>query len=324
MADIIRRVGAIALTLAATSVLLFVTLRLLPGDPTLTVLGGARNTDPAAIETLRRELGLEGSILSQYFDWLRASMTGDLGVSYFNRQPVTEIVGGRILPTVLLTAVAMLLAVGAAVPAAVVAATRPGSWGDRLVGLTTSAALASPMFMTGVVLVTLFSVHLEWLPSRGYVSPLEDFVGFIRFLALPSLALAVAAWGPITRFLRSSLEDVLNATYIRTAEGKGLSRLRVILSHALPNASLPALTVVGLNLGSLLGGSVIIEYVFSWPGLGSLIVDSVAKRDYAVLQASVLLVALLFLVTMAVLDAMYGVLDPRLRRQRRQSVEVTV
>lgn len=314
-----KRLGTLGATLLGTSLLLFIVLRVLPGDPTITVLGGARNTDPAAIEALRRELGLEGSIAQQYMDWLAGFVRGDLGESYFNRESVSSIVGGRIVPTLVLTISAMALAILAAVPVATIAASRPGGLTDRVSAFLTSAALASPMFLTAVIFVTLFSVQLGWFPSRGYASPWAEPVEFLRFLALPAVTLALAAWAPVTRFLRSSLQEVRSATYVRTAQGKGLGKWQVLMKHSLPNAALPTLTVIGLNIGSLLGGSVIIEYVFSWPGLGSLIVDSVAKRDYAVLQSAVLLVAFLFLLTMAVIEIAYGLLDPRLRHRKERA-----
>jgi peptide/nickel transport system permease protein len=177
--------------------------------------------------------------------------------------------------------------------------------------------MAVPPFLVAIVLVIVFAMRLHWVPTRGHVPLLADPVGNARLVILPALTLALAAAAPILRFLRTSLDDVSTSDYLRTAEGKGLTWPRSVIRHALPNALLPTLTVVGMTVGHLLGGVVVIEYIFGWPGLGALIVDAVLKRDYAVLQTAVLFTAAVFIVTALVVDILYGVIDPRLRVRRK-------
>jgi peptide/nickel transport system permease protein len=317
---ILRRLGTGVVLLAVVSVLVFVVLRVLPGDPTITMLGGAQGADPGAAAQIKRQLGLDQPMLTQYGHWAGGLLHGDLGTSYFSQISVNSLVGARVGPTLELALVSMAVAVLIAVPLAVLAAMRPGGVFDRLVAVFTATTMAVPPFLVAIVLVTVFAVRMHLLPTRGYVPFAADPAGNIRLIVLPALTLALAAAAPILRFLRSSLADVAEAGYLRTAEGKGVSRSGALIVHALPNALLPTLTVVGMTAGQLLGGVVVIEYIFGWPGLGALIVNSVQKRDYAVLQSSVLLAAGAFIVCSLVVDVLYGAIDPRLRIRRKGAV----
>lgn len=310
---VIRRAATSVLLLVAASVLVFVILRLLPGDPIITRLGATAGANPEAIDQLRREAGLEDPILQQYFDWVGGVLSGDFGQSYFSQFSVTELIGRRIGATLQLTAVAIAFSLLIAVPAAVFCALRRGSWFDRLVTTGSTVGMALPQFLLGILLILVFAVELRWLPARGYVPFVDDPVENMRRMVLPALTLAVAAAPLILRYLRASMIEVLDSSYIRTAEGKGVPHRRVVVSHALRNALIPGLTMLGMIVGYTLGGVVIVEYVFGIPGLGSLAVESVFKRDYAVLQSVVLLISALFILTTLAVDLLYGVLDPRLR-----------
>ncbi len=318
---ILRRLGISVVLLAVVSILIFVVLRVLPGDPTITLFGGAQGTDPEAVRQVRRQIGLDRPLPGQYAHWVAGLLHGDLGTSYFSQMPVNTLVAARIGPTLELTLAAMALAVLIAVPLAVLAALRPGGLLDKATAAFTATTMAVPPFLVAIVLVTAFAIRMHLLPTRGYVAFSADPVGNLRDITLPALTLALAAGAPILRFLRASLADVAESGYLRTAEGKGMGRFRRLVVHALPNAALPTLTVVGMTVGHLLGGVVVIEYIFGWPGLGALIVNAVQKRDYAVLQSSVLLAAGAFIVCALVVDILYGVIDPRLRVHRKVVAE---
>jgi len=307
-----RLITSVAL-LAVVSVMLFLVLRVLPGDPTLTMLGGVQGVDPAAADALRQRLGLDDPLIVQYLDWVKGLLSGDMGTSYFSQTPVRTLVAQRIGPSLELAVVSILMAVVIAVPLALVAALRPRSIVDKAVRAFTTLTMAVPSFLIAIVLILVFSVQLDMLPTRGYVSPSEDLLGNLRVVFLPALTLALTSAAPILRFLSTSLADVSSAPYMRTARGKGVRWPLALVRHALPNALLPTLTVMGLIVGRLLGGAVVIEYIFGWPGLGSLIVDAVLKRDYAVLQTTVLVAAATFVLSSLVVDILYGVVDPRLR-----------
>lgn len=310
---VLRRFCSGIVMLALASLLIFALLRVVPGDPTITKLGGARNLDPAALTELRSELGLDRSIIAQYGEWVGGVVQGDFGHSYFSQYAVTTLIGQRIVPTLELAALAFLLGVAFAVPAALLSATRPGTLGARVIDGLTAALMAAPPFLVGIGLVILLGVQAGLLPTRGYVPFVDDPLGNLELIALPALTLGLAVAAPLVVLLRASLTETLRAPFIRTAAGKGLRRRRVVLGHALPNALIPSLTYLGVTVGYLLGGVVVVEYVFGWPGLGSLVVDAVLKRDYAVLQNVVLLAVAVFVVVTFVTDLLYGVLDPRLR-----------
>lgn len=309
---LLRRVGASVVMLALTSVAIFVVLRAIPGDPTM-LKAGRPGVTAEQIAAERARLGLDRPILEQYFDWVGGLLTGDLGRTYFSDTATTALIGPRIFPTIELTVVAVLLALAVAVPLALVASARPGSLLDRLFTGGASAGMSIPVFWLGVMLIALFAVELHWLPSRGYVSPTKDLGGNLRHLILPAVSLGLVLSAPIYRFLRSALAETLRSDYVRTARGKGISGRELLVRHALPNALLPTLTFVGLIVGYSLGGVVLVEWVFGWPGLGSLAIDSVFKRDYIVLQTVVMLAATTFILVTLLTDIATFVIDPRMR-----------
>lgn len=299
--------------LIATSLLVFIVLRLLPGDPIITRLGATPGIDAATIQRLREEAGLNAPVWEQYLNWFGGMLRGDFGQSFFNQFSVNELIAQRMPATLELTFLAIILAAVIAVPAAVISALRPLGRVDRMVTAVSSAGIALPQFLIGILLIVVFAVTLKWLPARGYVPFDEDPGANLFRMILPTVTLALSASPLLMRFLRASMIEVLGSSYIRTAMGKGLPRGKVVVVHALRNALIPSLTMLGLIVGYTLGGAVIIEYVFGIPGLGSLAIDAVFKRDYAVLQSVVLLISAMFILTTLVVDLLYGVLDPRLR-----------
>jgi len=313
---VIIRVATSLLLLVATSVIVFAVLRALPGDPVITRLGSTQGVSQETIDRLREQLGLDRSVVSQYLDWVGGLLHGDFGSSYFSQYSVTTLIGQRIGTTLELTILSVGLAVVLAVPTAVVAALRPGGWVDRAISALSSLGMAFPPFVAAIFLLIVFSVQLGWLPARGWVPLSEDVGENLRHLVLPSAALAAVAAPLIVRYLRAELIEALEQPYVRTAEGKGATRGRVVLHHALRNALLPALTSVGLIFGYTLGGAVLVEYVFGLPGLGSLAVESALRRDYAVLQTVTLLLCAGFILTTLAVDLASRWLDPRLRTVR--------
>ena len=306
-----------ALMLALTSILIFVTLRVIPGNPVITRYGATRGVDPRALEELMRQLGLDKPIPIQYLDWVGGVVRGDFGVSYFSQFSVTTLIGQRLWPTLELAAFALVIALLISVPAGIIAGIRPNSMIDRAVSGFATMGLAVPPLVLAIILIAIFAVRLNLLPAQGYVDFAEDPRKNLTLVILPAVTLAIVAAAPIVRFLRASILETIVSPYIRTAEGKGLLWRQVVLRHALPNALVPTVTVVGLIVGYMLGGVVVIEYVFGWQGLGALAVDAVLKRDYAVLQSVVLLVAAIFILVNLFVDLLYGVIDPRLRVGRQ-------
>lgn len=314
-----RRVGTSVLLLALVSVLIFVVLRLLPGDPALARIGSAQNIDPAAVARLREDLGLDRPILAQYVSWVSGILRGDAGRSYFSDFGVWTLLSQRLGATLLLALAGLVLGVLIAVPLALAPELWPQAFVGRFVSWYATVGMAAPPFLFGIILIAIFSVQLGLFPNRGYVPLNEDPVESIRLLAMPALTLAIGLSAPLIRYLRASMHEALMSPYVRTAIGKGVPYRRVVVRHALPNALLPALTLLGVMVGSLLGGVVVVEHVFRWPGMGSLIVTAVLKRDYALLQTSVLLAAAAFIIVNLLVDIAYGLLDPRLRVGRARS-----
>ena len=311
---LLRRIGVSVLMLWLTSVLLFVALRVIPGDPAF-----ARSSRPGVtaeqLAQIRRDLGLDLSIPEQYLRWAAGVLQGDFGKSYFNDFSTTELIGRRILPTIELVLASIALALLIALPLGILAGLRSNSAADRVVSTYASAGMAMPPFWLGILVIALFAIQLEWLPTRGYVSPFDDPFENARLLILPAVTMAIVISAPLLRFLRASMIETLSTDYVRTARGKGLAWRRVVLRHAFPNAVLPTLTFLGLVVGSMFGGIVVIEWIFGWQGLGALALDSVFKRDYAVLQGVVLLAAAAFYATTLVVDLLTFRLDPRLRAE---------
>lgn len=313
-----RRAVISMLMLALASLLIFVVLRVLPGDPVTTLAGQSEGISSSQLAQLRHGLGLDRPLIVQYGSWVAGMFAGHFGTSYLSREPVQALMAGRIGPTIELIVASLLLALTVSVPMAVFAAMHPRGLIDRIGTGLASFGMSMPSYLAAIGLLVVFAVKLRWLPARGYVSIFSDPVQNLRLIALPAAALAISTGAPILQFLRASLAESSEAAFIRTAEGKGMLRPAAIRKHATPNALIPTLTVVGMTIGQLLGGVVIIEYMFSWPGLGALIVDSIFTRDYAVLQTSILFAAGAFIFTTLVIDLLCGILDPRLKAAARE------
>jgi peptide/nickel transport system permease protein len=308
-----RLVTSLAL-LVLGSMAVFLLMRVIPGDPTITKLGGSiKEVDQATLDAIRADLGLDKSIPEQYVDWVGGIAHGDFGSSYFSQFSVTSLVEQHYGATLLLAFMAMLIGTLIAVPASVAGAI----WSNRALQAALSGfaavGIAIPTFVIGILLIIVVGVELEWLPTQGYVSFQDDPVGSVKSTLLPAITLGIGVAAAIMRILRPSLLDVGTSSFVRTAKGKGLLRGQVVVRHELPNASIPAITMAGIIVAHLVGGAVIIEYVFARPGLGSLLVDSVYQRDYGVLQALVLLAVAVFILTSLAVDVLLGFIDPRLR-----------
>lgn len=311
---VLRRLVTSFALLILGSMAVFLLMRVIPGDPTITKLGGSiKEVDQATLDGIRAELGLDKSIPAQYVDWIGGILHGDFGSSYFSQFSVTSLVEQRYGATLLLAFMGMLIGTLIAVPASVAGAIWPNRFLSALLSGFAAVGIAIPTFVIGILLIITLGVELEWLPTQGYVSFQADPVGSVKSTLLPAITLGIGVAAATMRILRPSLLDVGSSSFVRTAKGKGLLRRQVVVRHELPNASIPAITAAGIIVAHLVGGAVIIEYVFARPGLGSLLVDSVYQRDYGVLQALVLLAVVVFIVTSLVVDVLLGFIDPRLR-----------
>src|SRR5258705_2389266 len=310
LAYIARRLLATVPVLAIVAVLVFSMLRLTPGDPAAIIAGAAATSQD--IVDIRARLGLDRSIVAQFFVWIGHVLTGDFGESFFFKQQVATLIAGRIGPTVALATTTIVLSVLIAVPLGVVAAWKQGTWIDRLVMGFSVLGFSVPVFVIGYMLIYIFAIELSWLPVQGY-QPLGDgFWGFLQHLILPSLTLSVIYIALIARMTRTSVLEVLNEDYIRTARAKGLPDRVVLMKHALRNAAVPIVTIIGIGVALLIGGVVVTESVFSIPGLGRLTVDAVLARDYPTVQAVSLLFSAVYVLLNLAGDGAYTFLDPRI------------
>ena len=301
---IARRLLALPLVLLGVSVLVFLALHLAPGDPAQIMLGEVAPREQ--LERLRQELGLDQPLVVQYVRWLGRLVQLDLGRSIRSNRPVVEEIGARIPATAQLAATAVAVAVAIGVTAGVVSARRANTWVDQVVTVVAMAGVAMPVFWQALMLILLFSVYLGWLPPSGRL-------GGWQYLVLPAVTLGTSAAAAITRMTRSTMLEVLGLDFIRTARAKGVSEARVFFHHALRNALVPVVTIVGLEFGSLMAGAVITETVFAWPGVGRLVVDAIRSRDLPVVQGCVLFFAASYALINLVVDVTYALLDPRIR-----------
>jgi len=292
------------------SFLVFGLVNLLPGDPALMMLG-ENNNDPAAYDRLRTELGLNRPLPVQYVDWAAHAVTGDFGISLRDRLPIRDAIAGRVLPTLELAVLGLVISLCISIPVGVISALRPGSLIDSIATIGALSGVAVPHFFLGILLIELFAVDWHLLPPSGYIPPWEDLGANLRLMILPAIALSTGLTAVQMRHVRSSLLEVLHQEYVLTARAKGLQASVVVLRHALRNALIPLVTILGLEMGSLISGTVILETIFSVPGMGRLLVDSITFRDYPTVQAMVLLLALTVLVANLLADLTYGWLDPR-------------
>ena len=310
-AYVVRRLATLPLLLLGISAVSFALLSVAPGDPAEIVLhqrNPGQMPSPVAVAAMRAELGLDAPLPAQYVRWMSRTLAGDMGRSYVTEQPVAAQLARRTVPTVLLTAAALGLALLLAVPMGMLSARRRGGAVDAVVRLAALVGSATPSYALAFGLIILFAVKLSWLPAVGY--------GSVAQMALPAIALSLAPMAQLTRLIRASVLDVLGQDYIRTARAKGLSEQIVVMKHALRNALLPAIGATGVILAHLLGGAVIIETIFTWPGLGQLIVGAALTRDYPVVQGFVTYLAVIVLLANLVADIALRIADPRLRYER--------
>jgi peptide/nickel transport system permease protein len=306
-----RRLLQAVPTLLTIALLVFFMLDLVPGDPAILVLG--READADALRALRVQLGLELPLHERMLLWFGDLLRGDLGDSIFLRRPVVAILLDRYPVTVSMTVLSLLVAVAVGVPAGIIAAIKQGGLVDWMAMVLALVVLSIPIFWLGLALIYFFGVRLGWLPIGGYVPLREDPVEFLRHMILPCTVLGLAYAAMIARMTRTSMLEVLRTDYVRTAEAKGLHRLAVLLRHAFRNALVPIVTVTGLIVGELLGGSPITETVFNLPGVGRLVAEGVLRRDYIVVQGGILILAASYLLVNLVVDLLYVRIDPRIR-----------
>jgi len=294
------------------SIFVFAMLQLLPGNPADIMMSGQLTAeDPAMRAALMKELGLDKPVPVQYGMWLWRALHGNFGRSVYSQVEVSTLILSRFPATLLLAFSAMIISILVALPAGIISAVKRQKLADY--GAMTFALLgvSIPQFWFGIMLILTFSLWLPWLPSMGYVSPLDDFFGSFKYLILPSTALGLRMAGLVTRMTRSSMLDELGQDYVRTARAKGLPERNVVLVHTLKNALIPTVTVVGLQFGTILGGTVVIEIVFGWPGVGQLLVESIMSRDYMVVQGAILFISCSFVFVNFLVDFIYTILNPR-------------
>ncbi len=290
----------------------FLMLRLAPGDPAAVIAGDYATAEDVA--RIREQLGLSDPIVVQFFRWVGSLMQGDLGISIFSGKPVSELIAQRIEPTLMLALTTITFAVLVAVPLGTLAAFKAGSWIDRFVMLFSVGGFSIPVFVLGYILIYIFSMTLKILPVQGYRSPFTDGLGpFLLHIALPSVTLSVIFIALISRMTRASVIEVLEEDYIRTARAKGQSEYNILIHHALRNAAVPIVTVIGIGIALLIGGVVVTESVFNIPGLGRLVLDAVLARDYPIIQGLILFFSFIYIVINLLIDLSYTLFDPRIR-----------
>jgi peptide/nickel transport system permease protein len=306
-----RRLLQLVPTLFFVSVLIFGLQQLLPGDPALAMAGEER--DPAVLEQIRRQYRLDQPIPVQYVYWMGGVLTGDLGESMRLKEPVARLIAQKFPVTLQLALMAILISLAIGITAGVVSAVKRDTWLDHAMNMVALWGISTPNFWLGIMLIFLFAVWLGWLPASGYVSPFEDLGQSLRATILPAFVLGNSFAAVLMRHTRSAMLQAMTSDYVRTARAKGLAERVVVLKHAMRNALTPVITLGALELGTLLSGAVLTEQVFSIPGFGKLIVDSVFNRDYAVVQGVVLVTATTYILLNLAADLLYIVVNPRLR-----------
>jgi len=308
---IVKRLLATIPVMGVVALFVFSLLYLSPGDPAAVIAGDIATEEDIA--RIRASLGLDQPYLVRFGHWLWALAQGDLGTSIFTNLPVTQLIAQRVEPTVALTLCTLIVSIVIAVPLGVIAAARAGGWGDRMVMAISVMGFSVPVFVLAYLLIGLFSIQLEWLPVQGYKSLSEGFVPFIRHMILPSVALGIVYMALIARITRASMLDVLSQDYVRTAQAKGLAPQTVLVGHALKNAAVPVVTIIGIGVALLIGGVVVTETVFAIPGIGRLTVDAILRRDYPIIQGVTLLFSAVYVIVNLLVDLSYTLFDPRIR-----------
>jgi peptide/nickel transport system permease protein len=310
-AYVVRRLLATIVVMAVVALVVFLLLYLTPGDPAAILAGDAATSDD--IRRIREKLGLDEPFLVRFGGWIAQLMRGDLGVSIFTNLPVAHLIGQRVEPTLSLTLCTLFVSVLVAVPLGVIAAARAGTWIDRCVMAFSVLGFSLPVFVLAYILILTFSIHLDWLPVQGYRPIREGVWEWARHLILPSTALGTVYIALIARITRASMLDALAQDYVRTAQAKGLTPSEVLIGHALKNAAVPIVTVIGIGIALLIGGAIVTETVFALPGIGRLTVDSILRRDYPIIQGVVLVFSGAYVLINLAVDLSYMLLDPRIR-----------
>jgi peptide/nickel transport system permease protein len=310
-AYILRRLSLLVPVLLVVGVIAFGLIHITPGDPAAIMAG--EEASPQQIEEMRQRMGLDEPLHIQFVTWFANAARLDFGDSIFLRQPVTEAMAERIEPTFLLTLYSLTLALCIAIPAGVLAAVRRNSYVDRGLMVMSISGAAIPNFFLGIVLILLFAVVLGWFPVGGYVDISDNPIEHFKRMLLPTVALGFATASLLARMVRSTMLDVLREDYVRTAYAKGLADRHVILRHALRNALIPAMTILGISFANLLSGAIVVETVFSLPGMGRLVVTSITRRDFPVIQGTVMVIATIQVIVMLLIDILYVYIDPRIR-----------
>jgi len=314
---IVQRVWQLIPVLILVSIAVFLLVRLIPGDPVLVMMGvdaedRVRISD-AQYQVMQQQLGLDRPIYVQYFNWVSRIVQGDMGSSLRSRRPIFEVIFERYPATIYLAVIALLTGIVIAIPAGVIAAIRQNTGADYAAMGFALWGIAMPNFWLALMLIVVFSLHLGWLPSIGYANPLEAPLRFLQHACLPAIVMGTDLAAPLTRYIRAEMLEQLKQDYVRTAWAKGLPGRIVIVRHALKNSLIAAVTVVGLQTARLLGGSTIVETVFSWPGIGRLLIEGIYSRDYPIVQGSVLLIAVTYVFINLFVDIAYKWLDPRIK-----------
>src|SRR5277367_4411679 len=308
---LLRRVLAAIPVMGVVALFVFLLLRLTPGDPAAIIAGD--NATPAQLERIRASLGLNEPLYIQFFTWINKLLHGDLGVSLISNVPVVKMIGQRVEPSISIAIATIILSVIIAVPLGVIAAWKQGTWIDRFVMGLSVLGFSVPVFVIGYFLIQLFAIDVRWLPVQGFKSISAGFGPFFERIILPTCSLSFIYVALIARMTRASMLDVLGEDYVRTARAKGIAESGVLLRHALRNAAVPVITVIGTGFTLLISGVVVTESVFNLPGVGRLTVDAVLARDYPIIQAMILLTSLVYVTVNLLIDVAYTMLDPRIR-----------
>ena len=307
----IRRVLATIPVVLMVALFVFSLLYIAPGDPAAIIAGD--QATPADVDRIRESLGLDRPFLVRFFEWLWHVVQGDLGTSIFTNLPVSHMIAQRIEPTLSLMTLTLILSLSTAIPIGVIAAWKHGTILDRVVMTLAVFGYSTPVFVVGYVLAYVFALQLDWLPVQGFTSISQGLFPFLRNLILPAVALGLIYMALIARITRATMLDVLSQDYVRTAKAKGVAQKGILFVHALKNAAVPIITIVGIGFATLIGGSVVTESVFAIPGLGRLTVDAILRRDYPVIQGVILLFSFIYVAVNLAVDLLYTVFDPRIR-----------
>jgi peptide/nickel transport system permease protein len=310
---LLKRLGMTVLVILLVIVFLSIVVHLIPGDPVKTIMGPRASEELA--QTVRKEMDLDSSVPAQVYHFASNALEGDLGQDFVSNVAVTKLIGAALPHTLILAAAGLGLAALIGIPLGIFASTRPNSMADRMAGIVSISLITVPAYVAGLFLLLIFSVQLEWLPAIG-TGDFSDPVDYLKHLALPAIALALTWIGYLARLVRTSMFEVLNQNYIRTAQAFGLRDRRIYYKYALKNAIIPTVAVLGVGLGTLMGGAVFIEIIFARAGLGTLILDSIQNRNFPIVRGAVLVIAVLFVFANLLADLSYRLLDPRVRAER--------